>query len=72
MSETNNNEYINGNIYPLNTSKIEQTILTTKYQIKKEITTQEKTIQKNIGYKTEKENKQIVDNKERIRRRNTN
>ena len=48
---------------PLNISKIEQTILTTKYQIKKEITPQEETIQKNIGYKTEKENKQIVDKK---------
>ena len=56
---------------PLNTSKIEQTILTTKYQIKKEIIPQEKTIQKNIGYKTEKEKRKRTTNIISKTKRNT-
>ena len=68
MSETNNNEYINGNIYPLNTSKTEiiLSLITEITNIEEKISNLKKTSNegKNEALKTEIEN--IKQTKNRI------
>ena len=68
MSETNNNEYINGNIYPLNTSKTEiiLSLITEISNIEEKISNLKKTSNegKNEALKTEIEN--IKQTKNRI------